>query len=312
MFEHLSGEPDQPGPAVREAVQLRARRLRQRRWAVAGTSGTAVLAVVLSLILTGSGEPRASLVVDGASPTSTPTSLPLQTADPTPAPVVTSKPTPTPVESVSPPAIEPSPTAAPSCNPRDTAQCPDGKPGYGLGFGNCSNARAVDVPAAREELFDGVTATWALPRTVQGGHQLSGQIRLRSTRLDHVEFDVQPPAMSGALIFGEGGGGAIHPSEFVFAQHIDLQPGETQTIGLFVGTTSCGDTADEPEPPLRAGRYVAGAEFTFAKARAVSGSGGTPTGEPLPDATPAPTATPADRPVPASGSFAVRDQLVIT
>lgn len=310
MFEHLSSEPEPPGPEVRDAVRRRARGLRQRRWVGAGTAGAVALGVVLAVILSGPTERSAVLFVDEPSPTPTP-SVPaaLVTADPTPDPTVSPTPepsvTPTPVPAVTTVAATPSASPSPACDQKRADQCPDGKPGWSYGFSSsCHDAAASEVPAAREVLFDGVTATWVLPRTtVRGGESLPGKVRVHSTRQDHVAFDVSFGPGASPAVYGEGRGGAVHLNElFLPGPHVDLLPGQTQTFDVGVGTTGCADTPDLPEPPLPAGSYAAGETFTFQRATTVVDSSGTATPEP----------TPVDGPVPARGEFAVRLPLTVT
>lgn len=296
-------------------AQLHRAAFRHKRSVAAGAAGTTVAAVGLALILSGPGERRAVLAQDPPIPGVTETSAPPATVEPTPAaaPTPSTSPPPSPPPTALSPASAPASTASPSasatCGGGAFPDCPDGKPGWFGGLSSCRDATASDVPAAQQELFDGVTATWVLPRsTVSGGQRLDGKVRLSSSRQDRVVFDVP----TGPEFDARVAGGAVHSGDVVAYVHVDLSPGQTQTLDLAVGTTSCADTADEPEPPLAPGSYAAGKGFAFEKAAAVVGSSQTATPGPLAIGSPTAEPTPTDGSVPERGSFAVRLQLTIT
>lgn len=319
MFDHLSSEPDPPGLEVRDAVHVRARLLRRRRWAGVGTAGATLVSVLLVVTLSGPGESTAVLFTDEPSATPSPwpsllitaSAVPEATLEPTPAPAAS----PTPGPAVTMVTLTPSTSSSPlpACAPKAYDQCPDGRPGWSHGFSSsCHDATASDVPAAREELFDGVTATWVLSRTTaEGGQSLAGKVRVHSTRQDHVVFDVQFGADPDPAVYGEGRGGAVHVNELGRpGPHVDLLPGQTQTFDLGVGTTSCADTSDLPEPPLPPGSYAAGKTLAFDRAATVASNSETAT--PKPGQTPSAATTPRDGPVPPRGQFAIRQQMTLT
>jgi len=161
-------------------------------------------------------------------------------------------------------------------------------------------------------VFEGVTATLVMPRTsIEAGQDLPVVVRLRNDRADPVSFTLFPGANGEAFVYGVRGG-AIHGTDVIVGHMIDLAPGETDTVSLTIGTTSCADVPEDPEPALPAGSYGAGFRFSFSQASSQPTSTPSPSsspGLPLGEQSASPTPTPA--PMPSYGEFALRVDVTV-